>query len=500
MYFDVRNRVKNMGIKLEELAGAASGARLIGRGDIIISGIEYDSRRIKPGMLFIAVPGFKLDGSRFIPEAIKNGATAVMAAAEIDVPIPVIVVDNLRKAMSDVAAHYYDYPGKALTVVGITGTNGKSTSVYLIKNILKSAGLKTGMVNSLVYDTGGGSYKAERTTPEAVDLQRMLAEMRQSGCSHAVIEVSSHALVLSRVENIDFKAGLYTNFSRDHLDFHETMEEYLRAKKLLLEKLSGPDQSVAVNVDVKEFASFIPEISCRVVTYSGAGSEAEVQVRREELYPDRSIFRLVTPAGDSPVTFRLPGRYNLTNAAAAAAAGVGAGIDIEHIVAGLEDASPVPGRFEPVDRGQPFAVILDYAHTPDAVERLCRSAREITGGRLITLFGCGGDRDRGKRPLMGEAASELSDFVVVTSDNPRTEDPNKIIEDILPGIKNDGYMVIPDRRQAIREAVGRAEAGDTILIAGKGNEDYQEIGTTRYPFEDRIEIVEALKQLGYKKE
>lgn len=486
-------------MKLKDLIRSIEYADLIGDGGTEITGIEYDSRRIKPGMLFVAVTGYKMNGNDFIPEAIRNGAVAVMSGKPAKLDIPMVVVPDLRRAMADVAACLYDYPGRDFDIVGVTGTNGKSTSVYLIKKILEAAGEKAGMVNSLVYDTGDEKYKAERTTPESLDLQRLLSQMRDAECTYGVIEVSSHALVLHRVENIDFKVGLFTNFSRDHLDFHKTMEEYLKAKKLFLKKLEGNGKSAVINMDIAEFAGFAGETTCNLVTYSAENRQTDVYIKDVKLYPDKSIFTLATSRGERQVHLKLPGRYNLSNAIGAAAVGVALGLNLDKIIRGLESAEPVPGRFQPVGAGQPFLVIIDYAHTPDAVERLCLSAREITEGRLMVLFGCGGDRDRGKRPLMGQAASKLSDFAVITSDNPRTEDPQKIIDDIIPGMVDEDYTVISDRRKAIEEIIDHAKADDTVLIAGKGAEDYQEIGTKRYPFEDHAEVVNALRRRGYEK-
>jgi UDP-N-acetylmuramoyl-L-alanyl-D-glutamate--2,6-diaminopimelate ligase len=486
-----------MSIALKDIVRSLKGARIIGDGNVQIDGIEYDSRRVLPGMLFIAVTGFKLNGNKFVPEAVRKGAVAVLTQEEINAGVPFVVVPELRSAMSGVSARFYGFPGRDLTIIGVTGTNGKSTSVSLIKNLLQASGDRAGMVNSLVYDTGKRQYKAERTTPESVDLQKYLSEMRDAGCSHGVVEVSSHALVLGRVENIDFKVGLFTNFSRDHLDFHKTMEEYLQAKKLFLRKLTDADRSAVINVDVPEFAGFCPDVRCRLITYSADGRAADVKVEKAELLADRTAFTLIIPNGRLPVTYYLPGRYNLSNAVGAAAVGAALGLEPESIARGLQSARAVPGRFEPIRAGQPFLVILDYAHTPDAIERLCLSAREITRGRLMILFGCGGDRDKGKRPLMGTAASEFSDFAVVTSDNPRTEEPLKIIDDIKPGLGDGNYVIIPDRKEAIMDIIKRAKENDTILIAGKGNEDYMEIGTEKYPFEDRKEIVRALKELGY---
>jgi UDP-N-acetylmuramoyl-L-alanyl-D-glutamate--2,6-diaminopimelate ligase len=489
-----------MKIQLKNLINAVSGIKLIGRDDIIIEGIEYDSRRIRPGMLFAAIPGFKVDGKMFLNDAIKNGAVAAISDTALNVDIPVIVASSPRKTLSDIAACFYGFAGKKLNIAGVTGTNGKSTSVYLIKKIIETSGKKTGMLNSLVYDTGKAKYKAERTTPESLDVQKYLHDMKDAGCEWGVVEVSSHALVLSRVENIDFRIGLFTNFSRDHLDFHHTMDEYLAAKKLFLDKLSGDKKIAVINKDVPEFESFITDAQCPVVTYSAMNNRADIMVQSPELLLDKTNFELITPQGKLSVSMKLLGRYNVSNVAGAAAVGHALGLNLNTIAQALETADPVPGRFRPINFGQPFAVIVDYAHTPDGIERLCQSAREITPGKMMILFGCGGDRDKGKRPLMGELATRLSDFAVITSDNPRTENPLKIIDDILPGVKKENYIVIPDRREAIREIIKRACKDDSILLAGKGAEDYQEIGTTKFPFEDTLEAGKALEELGFKKE
>jgi UDP-N-acetylmuramoyl-L-alanyl-D-glutamate--2,6-diaminopimelate ligase len=488
-----------MKILLKDLIKPVGNVRLVGNGDVVITGIEYDSRRIEPGMLFAAVAGYKTDGRTFIGDAIKNGAAAILSDKPISDSIPVILTDSPRRALADLAASFYGFPAKDLFIVGVTGTNGKSTSVFVIKKILEISGKKTGMLNSLVYDTGREMFKAERTTPESLDVQKLLFEMKGAGCTHGVVEVSSHALVLNRVENIDFKIGLFTTFSRDHLDFHNTMEEYLAAKKLFLNRLEGINKVAVINKEVPEFAAFVEDARCLVITYSSGGEKADVMVRSPRLLKDRSVFELATPFGSRQVVIKLLGKYNLSNTAGAAAVGIALKIDLDIIVQGLENAEPVAGRFRPVNLGQPFTVLVDYAHTPDAIQRLCQSAREITTGRLMILFGCGGDRDRGKRPLMGQVASQFSDLAVVTSDNPRTEDPQKIIEDILPGMTGDNYLVIPDRREAIREIIGRARDNDTILIAGKGAEDYQEIGTVKYSFDDTVEVSRALTERGFEK-
>lgn len=486
-----------MDVRLKDIADAIAGAKITGHDDVAVSGIAYDSRQVKPGYLFAAIPGYQRDGRKFIPAALKNGAVAVISDRDEQFGVPVIVTSSPRQALVDAAARFYDYPGHKLIICGVTGTNAKTTSVHLITQMLKAAGADCGMVSSLVYDSGLMKYKAERTTPESLDMQRLLYEMFEATCSHGVVEVSSHALALHRVDHIDFKVGLFTTFSRDHLDFHHTMDEYLAVKKTFLDRLAGDNKRAILNFDTPEFAAFAADAKCPVIGYSVQGLDTDVVAKEAVMQADLTEFTLRVRGDSYPVRLHLPGRYNLSNAVGAAAAGLALGIGIENIVSALEAATPMPGRFQPVVMGQPFAVILDYAHTPDAIIRLCQSAREITRGRLMILFGCGGDRDRGKRPLMGQAAAENSDFAIVTSDNPRTEDPQQIINDILPGMPGDHKKIIPDRKEAIRELVRMARPDDTLLVAGKGAEDYQEIGTTREPFNDLDEVRAELAALGH---
>jgi len=484
-------------MKLRDLLANTESIHLTGSGEIEITGIDYDSRRIKPGMMFVAIDGFKMDGNQFIPDAIKNGAAVVMTENPIEIDVPVIVTSSIRKDMADLAAKFFDYPGKKMRFTGVTGTNGKSTSVSIIRNILNCSGIKTGMMNSLIYDTGEKEYKAERTTPDSVDTQKLLADMVTAGCSDCVIEVSSHALMLNRVDNIDFKVGLFTNFSRDHLDFHKTMEEYLEAKKLFLDKLESDDNRAVINIDVPEFAGFLPDVKCQYFTWSTKTRTANISAVDIELSADHSAFTLITPDGNESINLALPGRYNLENAVGAAAAGIALGIEKDIVARGLNSAKPVPGRFQPIKTGQPFSVIIDFAHTPDALRRLILSAREITAGRVLTLFGCGGDRDRGKRPLMGQVVTQNSDLAVLTSDNPRTESPDQIIDDVKPGMVGEAFEIIKNRSEAVSRIINLAAPGDVVLIAGKGAEEYQEIGDRKYPYQDKLEILKALEALGY---
>jgi UDP-N-acetylmuramoyl-L-alanyl-D-glutamate--2,6-diaminopimelate ligase len=485
-------------IRLKELTKQVKQATISGNPEVDIVNIDYDSRRVRPQGLFIAVKGFKQDGYDFVEQAVSNGAVAVMGErTEYSQVENHVTVPDVRQAMADVAAKFHGYPGKKMEVTGVTGTNGKTTTCFLIKNILKASGKNTGLMTTQLYDTGEETFPAERTTPEALDLQRFLFEMHDNGCTHAVVEVSSHALVLNRVDHIDFKIGVYTNLTRDHLDFHGTMEEYFAAKAQLAERVDSEHGFVVVNLDVQEFRTLPERIRRKAMMYSVSDTSADVYSSDVQIKPDRTEFRLTTPVGASAVSFRLPGRFNLSNAVAAAAGAVAHGVPLNSIVSGLQSAKPVPGRFNFVGAGQPFAIYVDYAHTPDAIERLCESAREIASGRLLILCGCGGDRDKGKRPMMGKAATTCADFAVITSDNPRTEDPHAIIEDIKPGLVGTNYEICEDRARAIEKIIMMAKPQDVVLLAGKGDENYQEIDGVRHPFSDTDEALNVLAKLGY---
>ncbi len=475
-----------------------SQAELTGSGDVEIEGIEYDSRQVRPNSLFVAIKGYERDGFEFVPQAVERGAVAVVSEHdECSLVENHVKVADTRQALADLAAKFYDYPGRKLKICGVTGTNGKTTVCYLIKSIMEARSKKVGLVTSVVYDSGTDTFPAERTTPESLDLQRLLYLMKKNHCVNAVVEVSSHALALHRVDNVDFREAVFTNITRDHLDFHQTMEDYLQTKKQLLKRLEGPLSYAVINIDVPEFRSFLSDITSSYLSYSLEDTSADVYCSSFDLKSAQTVFDLKTPMGVHTVTFPLPGRFNLINALAAAAAGLAAGVDIDNVVRGLETAQPVPGRFNYVECGQPFAVYVDYAHTPDAIERLCETARELSQGKLLVLFGCGGDRDKGKRPLMGKAATSGSDYCVVTSDNPRSEEPDAIIEDIKPGLEGDQYDIIGDRSTAIEAVLKKAEPGDVVLLAGKGAENYQEIKGVRHEFDDTNEAKRVLTELGY---
>ncbi len=486
-------------MKLYELVAEVEGAIITGNRDVEIENIEYDSRQISPGSLFMAIKGYKEDGYNYAEQARLNGAVAVMGEREACAGMANHVqVPDGRVAMAEVSARFYGYPGMRIKACGVTGTNGKTTVCNLIKKIMEARGKKVGLVTSLLYDTGSEQFTAYRTTPESLDMQRLLFLMRKNNCVNAVIETSSHALVLHRVDHINYRVAVYTNLTRDHLDFHGTMEEYYRAKAMLVQKISGPMSYAVINLDVPEFHHLFGELSGPFIAYALNNRQADVYAGDYEIKPDRTIFDLVTPMGTRTVSFWLPGQFNLMNALAAAAAGLACGVDLDNVVHGLEAATPIPGRFNYVEMGQPFAVYVDYAHTPDAIERLCEAARGIMQrGRLLLLFGCGGDRDRGKRPLMGTAATTFADYVVVTADNPRSEDPLQIIEDIKPGLKGHNYEIHAERRDAIKAIIAKARPGDVVLLAGKGAERYQEIRGVKHEFDDLIEARHALEEMGH---
>lgn len=459
--------------------------------------MEYDSRLMIPNSLFFAIKGFSMDGYDYIEQAVSKGAVAVMGEREVCPGVTThISVPDIRAAMAAVSAAFYGYPGLKIKACGVTGTNGKTTTAFMIKSILEAFGKKVGLITSLLYDTGTDQFDAERTTPESLDMQRLLCLMINNNCVNAVIEVSSHALVLKRAEHINFRVAVYTNLTRDHLDFHGSMEEYFEAKKLLKDKLEGDQSYAVINLDVDEFRELFYDNRNSNLSYSISNKAADVYTTAYDIQPDRTTFDLVTPVGKATITIKLPGRFNLSNAIAAAAGGLASGVDIEAVVAGLENANPIPGRFNYLDAGQPFAIYVDYAHTPDALERLIKSTREICTGRILTLFGCGGDRDRGKRPLMGEAVTSNSDYAILTSDNPRSESAMAIIEDVKPGMVGENYEIIENRKDAIKRIISLAQPGDAVLLAGKGAENYQDINGERSYFNDMEEAKEAINEIG----
>jgi UDP-N-acetylmuramoyl-L-alanyl-D-glutamate--2,6-diaminopimelate ligase len=467
------------------------------------AGLAYDSRRVGPGFVFFAVKGFKHDGHDFVSEAVARGAAAVVVERDVAVPARIrsFKVRNTREALALSAARFYGHPGRRLRVIGVTGTNGKTTTTHLISAIYRVQGARAGLIGTLYTRIGDLVIEGERTTPESLDLQNMLRRMVDEGITTVVMEVSSHALALHRVTGLEFDVAVFTNLTQDHLDFHAGIEDYYKAKEQLFTGLTGrgakkgPKLAV-INRDDAYGERLIGSTTARVVTY-GTGV---ADVRGRDIILKRNGTDLVVEGswGRTPLSLRLVGQFNVYNALAGFAVGMAEGFPVDRTARALENAKPVPGRFEHIDIGQDFTVVVDYAHTPDGLENVLRAARSLTRGRVITVFGCGGDRDTAKRGLMGTVAGRLADFTVITSDNPRSEDPLAIIRAVEAGIKTAGqerYAVQPDRREAVRQALNLAGAGDMVVIAGKGHENYQIIGDQKLPFDDREVAREILMEM-----
>ncbi len=510
-------------MKLRDLLVGVNPTQPIRNAEVEITSPAYDSRQAGPGSFFFAIRGEKTDGNRFVFDAIERGARAiaselprpwnphwgVMYANELargivaprDVPDNVewIQVADARKALAMAAAIFYQRPAQALKLVGVTGTNGKTTTTYLIDSIVRAGGHEPGLFGTIAYRTPRSSRMATTTTPESLDLQGFLAEVRDAGGTHAVLEVSSHALAMDRVWGCPFAVAVFTNLTRDHLDFHKTFEDYFAAKRRLFEGTGCSAPAVGVVNTDDPYGPRLAALAARTLTY-GLKNDADVTAKRFALSFSGLEFVAQTPAGKIEVRSRLVGRINVYNILAAIGAALGLGIEREAIEAGIRQLESVPGRFERIDLGQPYLVVVDYAHTDDALRNLLATARELNpSGRIITLFGCGGDRDRAKRPLMGEAAGRASDVVVLTSDNPRSEDPLRTINDALVGLQkaNAKYLVEPDRAAAIERALDQARPGDIVLLAGKGHETYQVLRDRTIDFDDREVARQVLRQRGF---
>ncbi len=481
-------------------------------GNPDVTGVEYDSRRVKPGSLFVAMRGESSDGNRFIDAAIRAGAIAVVTDSPVEPPreeVAWAVVPHGRRALARVSANFYRRPAERIAITGITGTNGKSTAAFLVESILAAAGRKSALIGTIEYHVAGRVYPAPHTTPEALELARLFSEALGQGATEAVMEVSSHALAQQRVYGVPFDVAVFTNLTRDHLDYHKTMDEYFAAKRVLFEGCGTDPPRVAVtNLDDEygaKLAEFSRKRSAVVLTY--AWERGDFHAENVDIRPHGTRFDLITPQEKIAIFSPLIGRVNLYNILAAAAACYARGCESRAIARGVECLSHVPGRFQRVDCGQPFTVVVDYAHTDDALKNLTALAREFVSrgggaGRVLTVFGCGGDRDRAKRPLMGEAAGRGSDFVVLTSDNPRSEDPLAIINDALVGLQKTGvtYSVEPNRRKAIALAIGEARLGDIVVLAGKGHEKVQVTREGSLPFDDVDVAREALRAAGFEGE
>jgi UDP-N-acetylmuramoyl-L-alanyl-D-glutamate--2,6-diaminopimelate ligase len=490
-------------VTLQSLAAAVGDlfAGLRGVGGTEISGLAYDSRRAGPGDLFFCVPGAVSDGSQFAADAVRQGASALMGERALELDVPQVIVTDARRGMARAAAGYFGRPGDHLTMLGVTGTNGKTTTAFLLESILRMAGSVTGLIGTIETRIAGRTQPGIRTTPESVDLQGLLAAMRDQSVDAVVMEVTSHGLALNRVEGVRFAAAAFTNLTQDHLDFHGGMQEYFEAKRSLFvpERLGRG----AVNIDDPYGRKLIESVTVPCLGF-GTNADAELRATDVEVSPDGIRFVAVSAEGELKISTPLVGSFNVSNCLAAAAAALQARIEPAAIEKGIAELSAVPGRFESVAAGQPYSVVVDYAHTPDSLDNVLHAARRLaqaSGGRVVCVFGCGGDRDRGKRPLMGAVAAQRADVVIVTSDNPRSEDPEAIIGAILAGVvsvRPDGAdAVLPDRREAIDRALSAATEGDVVVIAGKGHETGQEFKDITVPFDDREVARELLAARGW---
>jgi UDP-N-acetylmuramoyl-L-alanyl-D-glutamate--2,6-diaminopimelate ligase len=477
-------------MRLDELLAGYPGARVLGDSAVGIADLAYDSRKVEPGTLFFCVVGEKVDGHEFGARAVEDGAAALVVQRELtELAVPQVVVEDSRAAMAPLAARFWGDPTAELRMVGVTGTNGKTTTAFLVQEILKAANFPCGLLGTVKQVVGGVEKEVVRTTPEAIELQRTFRQMLEGGDEACVMEVSSHAMTLHRVDAIHFEVAIFTNLTQDHLDFHADMEDYFLAKRKLFEM--GPKTAI-VNVDDPYGRRLASEFEC--VTFSAEGAEADYSARDVSFDAGGARFGV----GEMDLRTALPGHFNVANALGAFAAAEAIGVGSEIAAAGLARAGRVPGRFEPIDEGQGFTVLVDYAHTPDSLENVLRAARRLSKGRVISVFGAGGDRDRDKRPKMGRAGAELSDLTVITSDNPRSEDPEAIVAAVASGAEGAAEVeVVVDRRAAIARALGRAEPGDIVVIAGKGHEQGQEFENGRkISFDDREVAREELWKLG----
>lgn len=490
---------------LGELGELLFGSVLRGDRGTPIKGVQFDSRKVQEGDLFICLRGQRFDGHDYVHEAEEKGAVALIVEREVDSKLPQLVVKDTRYAMAFIASCYYGHPSRDIKVIGVTGTNGKTTITYLLDRILRDQHKQTGLMGTIRVKIGDRIFESSHTTLESLELQKNLRKMCDAGVEYCVMEVSSHALELGRVRGTRFRTAIFTNLTQDHLDYHLTMDNYRSAKALLFARMDNMFsdehhqlQYAVLNADDDVTAEYARITNAQVITY-GIRRPADVRGTNIQVTQEGTTFSMHTPEGTVPVRLKMFGMFSVYNALAAASAALAEHIPLESIKSSLESIPGVEGRFEPVYEGQPYLVLVDYAHTPDSLENVLRTIQEFAEGRIITVFGCGGDRDRTKRPLMGEKAALYSDYIYITSDNPRTEDPQQILDDIEQGIRRHllqrkvHYERISDRREAIRRAVAQAEGKDVVLIAGKGHETYQEIQGVRYPFDDREVAREAIR-------
>jgi UDP-N-acetylmuramoyl-L-alanyl-D-glutamate--2,6-diaminopimelate ligase len=481
-------------VKLTNILKGISYEIICGNSEIEINKIQYDSRKLSQNDLFVCIEGYNTDGHNYIKSALKSGAVAVICTkVPEDLPeCTVIKVKESRKVLALIAANYYEHPEKKLKLIGITGTNGKTTSSYMIKKILESRGEKVGLIGTIANYIGDEKLEANRTTPESLELFQLFNQMLEKNVTYCVMEVSSHSLYLNRVYGIQFNEGIFTNLTQDHLDFHKTFENYYNAKLILFKN----SKNAIINMDDKYGNKVYDDLENNKITY-GINENVDLKAKNIKLHSRGIKFDMYYLTEHVHINLNIPGRYNIYNALGSAAACLLEGLTMDQIKIGLEALKAVSGRCEAFesDLNLGFDIIIDYAHTPDALENILDTAREFTGNRLISVFGCGGDRDGSKRHIMGEVATRISDVAIVTSDNPRSEEPSKIIEEILNGIEKDNYITIENRKEAIKKAISIAKKGDVIVIAGKGHEDYQVLKEGKIHFDEREIVAEILKEL-----
>ena len=477
-------------MQLKTLLGSIPVREIIGPADRAVESIAYDSRRVQRDGLFVALRGEKSDGHDFIDQAIEKGATVILAErADKNSRATCVVVENTRTAMADLAARFYNFPARKLKLAGVTGTNGKTTTTFLIKHICEKAGMRCGLLGTVRYEIGERVLPAARTTPESLDLQELLAQIRDAGCRAAAMEVSSHALAQDRVRELEWDVAVFTNLTQDHLDYHGTMENYFEAKAKLFEQLARQERKkkpvAIINLDDRYGQKLIEKIAGKisVVTF-GTGLKADFRASNYRMEFGGTSYQLDARGKSYLVRVPLIGRFNVANSVAALAAANALGISLRDAVLSLGKSPQVPGRLEMVPAKRQFQVFVDYAHTPDALLNVLKTLRELTPRRLVVVFGCGGNRDREKRPLMGQVADQNADYTIVTSDNPRKEDPDKIIAEIEKGFRGNHFEKMTDRAAAISRAIEMAQPRDIVLIAGKGHENYQEFADHTVPFED----------------
>lgn len=461
-----------------------------------ITSIENDNRKVHEGSLFICINGYTVDGHDFAKSAVKNGAAAVLAEKPLQLDVPVIIVKDTSRAMSVIADAFYEHPTKSLHLIGITGTNGKTTTSHLIEKILRDDGTNTGLIGTMYTKIGDQVVETKNTTPESLTLQKTFHQMVESNVESAVMEVSSHALDMGRVHGCDFNVAVFTNLTQDHLDYHHTMDEYKRSKSLLFSQLGNTynlenPKFAVLNIDDSASATFLRSTAAHVITY-GIDHPADVHASNLEMTSSGTSFVLSIPGAEFPVKIQLVGKFSVYNVLASVAAALVSGVPIHKIIHSIENVQGVSGRFELVNAGQDYTVIVDYAHTPDSLENVLKTIKQFATRKIFVLIGCGGDRDRTKRPLMAKIACKYATDPIFTSDNPRSEEPLSILKEMEKGVIGERYLVIPDRKEAIFTAVNSASAGDIILIAGKGHETYQIIGNQTHEFDDRLVAKEAI--------